>query len=273
MKNFLLGCNYWASDSALNMWKDFNVDVIEKDFKFLKENGVDTIRIFPLWRDFQPIRDITMYGNLFNHIRLNEDKLPFTELGQNGIDEEMMKKFGLLLDLAEKYGFSVIVSILTGWMSARIFVPEALAHSDLVKDAKARIWEVRFVKSFVKYFKDRNCIIAWEGGNECNCLSNELNYDADEANAWTALITDAIRAVDNTRPIYSGMTNLACTRKWSIQGQAEFCDMMTIHPYPISTPYAAMEGVNSTTLQPTAYHGISSDRQAAVRTRLHKDHG
>ncbi|MBL4576379.1 MAG: hypothetical protein JKY51_09850, partial [Opitutaceae bacterium] len=49
-----LGCNYWASHSGTNMWKNWQPEVIQKDFELLVENGISVIRIFPLWPDFQP---------------------------------------------------------------------------------------------------------------------------------------------------------------------------------------------------------------------------
>ena len=30
---FVLGLNYWANDNATNMWRDFDVKSIEKDFQ------------------------------------------------------------------------------------------------------------------------------------------------------------------------------------------------------------------------------------------------
>jgi endo-1,4-beta-mannosidase len=52
---FHLGCNYWASHAGTRMWADWQPEVVERDFKLLAESGLQTIRIFPLWPDFQPI--------------------------------------------------------------------------------------------------------------------------------------------------------------------------------------------------------------------------
>ena len=57
---FKIGCNYWASDSGTEMWKKYNSDTIRKDFAVLKSNGIDYLRVFPNWRDFQPVSVI--YG-------------------------------------------------------------------------------------------------------------------------------------------------------------------------------------------------------------------
>ena len=33
---FIVGCNYWASNAGTNMWKDFDIDVIENDIRILR---------------------------------------------------------------------------------------------------------------------------------------------------------------------------------------------------------------------------------------------
>ncbi len=53
--DFILGCNYWASNAGTDMWRDFDLKSIEKDLQVLSEHGVTHMRVFPNWRDFQPI--------------------------------------------------------------------------------------------------------------------------------------------------------------------------------------------------------------------------
>ena len=59
---FLVGCNYWSSESAINMWHNWSEEAVEKDFAALKEAGMNTVRIFPLWSDFQPVSWAFMSG-------------------------------------------------------------------------------------------------------------------------------------------------------------------------------------------------------------------
>ena len=55
MKGFLLGCNYLASHAAIFMWRDWRPDIVEADFLALSKHGMNTLRVFPVWSDFQPI--------------------------------------------------------------------------------------------------------------------------------------------------------------------------------------------------------------------------
>ena len=55
---FILGCNYWASNAGADMWRFFDAEVVKKDIKTLSEYGVKHIRVFPNWRDFQPVAPV-----------------------------------------------------------------------------------------------------------------------------------------------------------------------------------------------------------------------
>ena len=111
---FFLGCNWWASHAGTNMWHDWDAGVVEADIKRLAEAGVDVMRVFPLWSDFQPLRMHRQFGNNEREMRIGEDPLPFTREGRAGIDPIMVERFGVLCDIAEKYGVRLIVGLITG---------------------------------------------------------------------------------------------------------------------------------------------------------------
>ena len=132
-------------------------------------------------------------------------------------------------------------------MSGRWYAPEFLENLNLLTDLKAIIWECRFAQAFVKRFKDRSCIVAWEPGNECNCLNNDwsLSITPSQAELWLSAITNAIRAADNTRPVYSGMHGIFYSKERSFNTEilGRYTDMQTTHPYPNFTPHCNREGV------------------------------
>jgi len=76
--NFVVGCNYWASNAGTHMWRDFQPDIIEKDFKQLSENGIKVLRVFPLWPDFQPIYQIYAGQGSKKYISFKDEPLPVT---------------------------------------------------------------------------------------------------------------------------------------------------------------------------------------------------
>ena len=120
---FMIGCNYWASHVGTEMWAQWDKEQVEKDFSLLKENSVNTLRVFINWRDFQPVQ--TLYGPMcsvkgYVMKDLSQPTNPYY------LDEEMLDHFDEFCDLAEKYGFKLIVGIVTGWMSGRMFAPPCI---------------------------------------------------------------------------------------------------------------------------------------------------
>jgi hypothetical protein len=256
---FVVGCNYWASHAGTAMWKNWQPDVVAQDLDRLAKAGLQVLRVFPLWPDFQPL---TALGTGFGPVetRFGETPLPDDEAGRAGVSSEMMDRFQTFADLAEQHGLKLIVGLVTGWMSGRIFVPPALEGRNVLKDPLAIQWQTRLVQYFAHRFRDHPAILAWDLGNECNVMANVTR---DEAWAWTSAIVNAIRAVDQTRPIVSGMHSLspAPNAPWRVQDQGELTDVLTTHPYPYFTPYCDQDPVNTlrTELHSTAESRMYGD--------------
>ncbi len=260
MKNFLLGCNFWDSKSGTDMWINFDEDSLREDLDALQSIGVNTLRCFPNWRDFQPVIALRGWRGNFKEYRLTGDRLPENEYY---IDPVMIERFKIFARLAEERGISLIVSVLTGWMSGRLFYPPLLEGKNLFKDPEALVFEEKFVRGFVKYTKDIPNIVMWDLGNECNCLG--YTDTRSEGYLWTVTIRNAILASDSSRKISSGMHGLDfdANGKWPIADQGEICDMLSTHPYPSPTIGGDIDNANKlrTTMLPTAqcafYEGIS----------------
>jgi len=244
MKNgkVFVGCNYWASHAGMFMWSDWNKEVVEADFKRLAENNITVLRVFPLWSDFQPLRLHAKWANTPEEMRLGEDPLPFTEEGKNGIDPLMIDHFQDFADLAKKYGLKLIVGLVTGWMSGRMFAPEAFSGRNLITDPEVVKWQIRFVRYMVRRFKNEEAIVAWDLGNECNCLSQVKNEH--ESYVWASTITMAIKVEDANHPVLSGMHGLRTEGNWRMEDQGEFLDVFTTHPYPIFVPHCETDPIN-----------------------------
>jgi hypothetical protein len=252
---FVVGCNYWASHAGAAMWSNWHADIVERDFHRLSEAGLQVLRVFPLWPDFQPLQ--RLYGGEGKPVefRFGEAPLPDNDIGRAGVSETALQRFDVLVDLAQRYQLQLIVGLITGWMSGRLFVPPALEGRNILTDPLALMWQVRLVQCLVRRFKDSPTIAAWDLGNECNVLAEAPSREA--AWLWTATIVNAIRAIDTGRPVISGMHSLRPTGEWTTQDQGELTDLLTTHPYPLWTPYAAQDPIN--TIRPLL-HATSESR-------------
>ena len=254
---FMLGCNYWASNAGTEMWRNFSEDSIRSDMEILSEHGVKHIRAFPIWRDFQPVMPLLAASmQLFEYCM--DDETPKTN--PYYISDVMMDRFAKFLDICGEYNVKVVVGLVTGWMSGRMFVPSALIDKNIISDPLALYFQQLFIKGFVSHFKDREEIIAWDLGNECNCMSSATRITASN---WTATVANAIKSEDNTRPVVSGMSGLEIDMngKWLVEDQALFNDILTTHPYPLWGMFTKIDKTLSlrTTMYATAMTKLYAD--------------
>ena len=254
---FMLGCNYWCSNAGADMWRDFDIEAVKDDLKRLSSYGVTHMRVFPNWRDFQPVMPQFTAGGVIRHYCLEGDREPENPYY---LDEVMMERFSQFLDVCDTYGISLVVGLITGWMSGRLYEPSALYGKNVITDPLAQHLEQLFIRGFVERFKDRKAIIAWDLGNECHCMAPANRFESE---TWTALISNAIMASDNTRPVISGLHGLKVEENaaWNIEAHALYTDILTTHPYPFWCEHTKIDEIASyrTTMHATAQNKLFSE--------------
>lgn len=239
---FFIGANYWASNAGIQMWNRWDEEAVIRDLDHLASGNIKVLRMFPLWSDFQPIE---AYRNGGGNIRvISRDAVAAIDSPEAlaGIDPVMVERMDRFLDLCLERGIKIIVGLLTGWMSGRVYIPRALEGLNLYTDPIALKWETRYVKYLVEHYKSHKAIVAWDLGNECNCF--DKCPDSNTAYTWSALISNTIRSADNTRPVVSGMHGIAPERIWNAMDQGELTDILCTHPYPAFTPLCDTDPVN-----------------------------
>ncbi len=240
---FLLGANYWASHAGVYMWRNWDADVVETDLELLSKCGIGVLRAFPLWTDFQPLTRLN--GANSYEIRHGDQSLDKqTPEGLAGVDIEMIRHFEEFVLLAKKYNIQLIIPLINGWMSSRMFFPPAFEDRNPISDYETIKWEVRFVKYFVNYFKGFDNIIAWECGNESNVMGfSDKDWDRGVFGVWMSLINNTIRSVDPTRPVIAGLHGLSLHSSGvTIADVGELCDVLTVHPYAAFVPHCDVDG-------------------------------
>ena len=247
-EKFLLGVNYWASHAGLYTWRLYDKNVVEKDLSMLSSYGVNTIRIFPLWPDFQPLTEIRFCNAKAGEatafkMRTDDKPLVYQKFPESGLDEKQVENLKHLLTTARENGLKVVISLITGWMSGRKLVPDPFISKDLIKDPEVVLYQCAFIRDLISEIKGFDNIIAYEPGNETNCLSYEV--DQYEAELWLRTITTTIRLADPTRPVYAGLHCTASKGKWGLGTLGKIFDMVTPHPYPAFTPYCDKEKITA----------------------------
>ena len=260
---FYIGVNYWASHNSINMWSDWDADVVDSDFAKLAAHGVTHLRVFPLWPVFQPLKCIWANMQRYEYrMSPGEQPLPDTEAGRAGVSEEACGHFKEFCDLAEKHGLKLIVGLLTGHMSFRFYWPEAFEGKNFLSDPTVIKWELRFVRYFCKRFANEPAIEAWDLGNEVGCMAGGVAHP-DQTYVWTSAIVSAIRESDPNRPVVSGLDHEAISRdnSFNVRDLSELLDIHTTHPYQIFSqtridPINSMRGEIDPTVRARLYESL-----------------
>ena len=245
-EKFIIGCNYWASNAGTYMWRNWDEAVVEDDLKKLADCGIECLRVFPLWSDFQPI-SCYLNGSARKEMRINDQPLDKSPEGIAGVDPVMIQRFARFTELCDKYHIKLLVCLLNGWMSGRMFFPPAFTNCNPMTNKTFVKWQIRFVKYFVNRFKDCQTIVAWEPGNETNVMLylEQANIQKDEYYVWMSTLVNTIKSCDPTRPVIAGIHGLTMDGDAPVADIGEICDVVTVHPYPAFVPHCFVDDLNT----------------------------
>ena len=102
---FTLGVNYWPRKKAMYWWSNFDAGEVREEFAVIKEIGLNVVRLFLLWDDFQP-----------EPTSVAKDKL-----------DNLVK----VADIAAEYELGLDVTFFTGHMSGPNWSPRWLLGGPL----------------------------------------------------------------------------------------------------------------------------------------------
>jgi beta-galactosidase len=268
-QNFDLGCNYWTSTTGTNMWHDWQPDIIQSDLKKIAAIALNCVRIFPLWTDFQPLAMLYGIKNRPYEIGWTDDRAIIADQDGmlSGVDPLMLDRLKFVCDCAKQNGLQVSIGLVTGWMSGRLYAPQAFAGRNLLTDPLVIRWQINLVRRIVRDFAAHPALKFWGVGNECNCMSEA---DRNQGWAWMNQIASAIRLEDTHHPVVAGLHGIipespvmAAASAWTIQDMGSVCDILTTHPYPAFTPHAAIDRIT----------GFKNVFHAAAESRFYSDIG
>ena len=230
---FRLGINYWPVSSGMYWWRRFDAEAVGRDFARIRAAGIDSVRIFLLWEDFQPAAD--------------------------RVSNEALARLITVADAAMNNNLSLMPTLFTGHMSGVNWIPTWALDKDepssrfrivsggRVARASLRNWysdqeicsaQARLAREVAGVLGDHPALWAYDLGNEnSNCVvppSHELGI------AWLARIAEAIRSVDSMHPITIGlhMEDLEEDRKIGPGEAASVCDFLCMHGYPLYAEWA-----------------------------------
>ncbi len=238
MTDFTLGVNYWPRRKAMYWWSDFDAGEVHEEFAIIKEIGLNVVRIFLLWDDFQP---------------------DATSVSQEAVDNLLT-----VADIATKNGLGLDLTFFTGHMSGPNWSPRwllggelpPLAHQDWLRDVVSKgkktdkgyrnmfhdemalNAERLLLKTVVSMLKNHPGIWMWNLGNEPDLFAWP-NTSGDGA-AWVKKMVGLIKDVDPSHPVTIGLHGDGLHRDNGLRIDKVFAhtDVAVMHSYPMYTPWA-----------------------------------
>jgi endo-1,4-beta-mannosidase len=180
---FLLGINYWPRRSAMYAWKRFDLGEMREDFSRIKALGLDVVRFFLLWEDFQPEAD--------------------------AMNSETLRKFDIVMDALADDGLLAMPTLYCGHMSGVNWLPawsldEATPHGrfrtisaghsspygigDYFAGQKLLRAQTIFARAVGERVREHPAMYLWDLGNEFSNLREPAT--PNDAAKWSALLSE-----------------------------------------------------------------------------------
>ncbi len=211
----------------MGWWTAFEPAEVAADFGRIAGCGLDSVRIFLTWGDFQPT--------------------------PARVDSTMVDRLVSTLDAADTAGLAVMPTLFTGHMSGVNWIP-SWALGEEAGDARFRVvsggrvaasrlanWysdpsilraQSALAREVAAALAGHSALWAWDLGNEnSNCV---VPPDKAHGREWLLRMTDAIRGADAGALVTLGlhMEDLEQDRNLGPREAAEVCDFLTMHGYP-----------------------------------------
>ena len=217
----------------MSWWSNFDRAEVADDFARIAACGLDSVRVFLTWEDFQP--------------------------APTEVERAMLERLVAVADLAGDAGLAVIPTLFTGHMSGVNWIPAwALGGPD--GDRRFRVVSRgRVVRTGLRnWYSDpeigaaqallaaeaaaalagHEAVWMWDLGNESsNCV---IPPTRESARAWLARITAAVRGADAAALVTVGlhMEDLEEDRRIGPREVSDSCDLVSMHGYPIYARWA-----------------------------------
>lgn len=233
---FVLGVNYWPRRKAMYWWSDFDEGEVREEFALLADLGMNIVRIFLLWDDWQPTPDT--------------------------VDAGCLENLGKVCDIAAEHNLGLDVTFFTGHMSgpnwsprwlldqdappASNYVKQVVSQGEIVSgyyrnpfhDPVALDAERLLLRTVVSRYKDHPGIWMWNLGNEPDLFA--LPQDAAAGQAWVREMTQLIKSIDPVHPVTCGLHAASLHEDNGLRVDQVYheTDVAVMHAYPMYLPWA-----------------------------------
>jgi endo-1,4-beta-mannosidase len=228
---FVLGVNYWPRRKAMYWWSDFDAGEVREEFAIIRDIGLNVVRLFLLWDDWQPT--------------------------PNTVSAECLKNLETVADIAADNGLKLDVTFFTGHMSGPNWSPGWLldggasipsrhvrqvvsgrkvvsgGYRNPYHDPVALEAERLLLRTVVSRLKDHPAIWMWNLGNEPDLFA--VPNDPVAGQGWVRDMVRLIKGIDPQHPVTCGLhvASLVEDNGLRINDVYAETDVAVMHSYPM----------------------------------------
>jgi endo-1,4-beta-mannosidase len=217
-------------------WSDFDAGEVREEFALIQEIGLNVVRIFLLWDDFQPTPEAVSRQCLDHLVRV--------------------------CDIAADYELGLDITFFTGHMSGPNWSPRWLldenlgipsywgkqvvsegrvfhgGYRNMYTDSTAHQAARLLLQTVVSTLKDHPAVWMWNLGNEPDLFA--LPPDSHAGRDWTGEMVSLIREIDSAHRITYGLhiASLQADNGFRVDQIYTETDVAVMHAYPMYSPWA-----------------------------------
>lgn len=228
---FSLGINYWPRRSAMAMWRRFDAGEIREDFGRIADLGLDAVRFFLRWDDFQPAAAT--------------------------VDDGMLARLALVADIAAEAGLRVMPTLFCGHMSGVNWLPAwtldratpAGRFRTICGDRESPYGigdfytgalldaQLALARAVGERLREHPAVLAWDLGNEFSNMREPAT--AQDAAEWSRRLTAALQESSGIA-VTAGTHGEDLTRDRALR-LSSLCApfaFATMHGYPVYSGFS-----------------------------------
>jgi endo-1,4-beta-mannosidase len=225
---FILGVNYWPRRKAMYWWSDFDADEVRDEFGLIRDLGLQLVRIFLLWDDFQPEPD--------------------------RVSSKCLDALVKVADIATDLGLQLDVTFFTGHMSGPNWSPRWLISGQPAPGSRVLVSQGRVVnrgyrnpftdpealqaerlqvETIVRVLHDHPGIGVWNLGNEPDIFAQPPNSEIGQR--WVYDLVQLIHNNDSAHPVTCGLHSASLLMDNGLRIDRVFAetDFGVMHIYPM----------------------------------------
>ncbi len=194
------------------MWRELDTDLLRRELQVLGDHGLTMTRSFLYWPDAMP--------------------------ETHRIDEQVLERFRLFLDLHAELGLQTVPTFIVGHMSGENWDPAWRDGRDLYADTWLVARQAWFVREVTRRIADHPAVGGWLISNEMPIYGGSAPTEI--VSSWAELMVQAVRAGGGSGPVSigDGAWGIEVTGRdngFSVRGLAAMTDFVGPHVYPMET--------------------------------------